>query len=689
MKLMMKMKINLVKVKMNNINCIKSRSQILVFAILTFAFLLNQSSTFAASDDPLPPEEVFILSGKYDKNNNIIEINYDIREDYYLYHDKIKVKTNKTEDSQLILAPTIPDGITYQDPYFGEMQIFRNQLNFEIPVQSLTKPLSLEINVQGCKEKGICYPPFSQTLNITPEGEVNRPVIEKIVKNKDFLSSLITSDSPNNSNINTQFSTPITTTANPTITTGNINTSIGESETDRLAREISEQNIFLTLVIFFGLGVALSLTPCVLPMVPILGALIIGKNKVHSNHNFDFVNSHELKNTKPKSLHSWHNFFLSVAFVFGTSITYASVGVFAGLGGALLTSALQLPAVQISTAIIMMILALACFGAFRLQMPNFIQNYFRGKADKASHNFGGLIIAGALSALIIGPCVAAPLIAILLYIGKSGSAIIGGVLLFVLAWGQGLPLLLFGIFSDKAIPKLGKWMESVNHFFGFLLILLSIWIISPLINNFWEFVLYGSFLIISSVFLRVFEALPSNAHFMLKIIKALGVIILIYGITLLIGAFSDSNNLINPLDRLTNVSTNQSSPTAQNKTLLWQKVTSINEYEATINNVGISKPIIIKFSADWCVSCKELETFTFPDIEVQNLLASFYLIEIDVSKNDAQARAILEKFNIFGPPAIIFFNKKTEARTYRLIGVESASKFALRLNSVLQEFTKS
>ena len=654
----------------------------LVLVIGIFNFINFAVSSNEILPEPLPPEKAFRLSANYDSLKKQVEVSYQIEKGYYLYRHKISVKTKNSADADKIQQIVLPKGIAYFDKFFGDVEIYRYQLFFTAPITSLDSDINLLVTVQGCADFGICYPPFEQILTIKQDGNISKAIFDDslLIEQSDITNSQSLLQSTESSSKILEFEK-----TKPNNSRKDESKSIYQIEAEDLANRIGELNILSTIIIFFLLGLALSLTPCVLPMIPILGALIT--SKTNQSQNLDQQEFQRNNTEKEFKAYKFKNLFLATAFVLGTSITYTIVGVVAGYTGGLFTNTIQMPLVQVISAIIIILLALTCFGLLQIQMPIFLQNILQKYANKQSNNWFGLIIAGAITALIIGPCVAAPLIAVLIYISQTGDALIGGSLLFVLAWGQGIPLLLFGFFTDKALPKMGNWMVSINHLFGFLLLLLAIWMISPLITDFWELLIYGCFFIFTSVFLDIFAPLPKNANFFNKIVKSIAILLLIYGVSLLIGAFSGGNNLFKPLSNFTMVN-NQNFTSENSKTLnsqtYWEVITNPQEFESEISKtLANDKPTIIKYSADWCISCKEFETFTLSDQRVQKLLTEFNLIYADVTESNAKTNSLLKQFNLYGPPALIFIYGNSELRQFRLIGVESAEDFSQRLKSVL------
>jgi thiol:disulfide interchange protein DsbD len=401
---------------------------------------------------------------------------------------------------------------------------------------------------------------------------------------------------------------------------------------------------------FLGFGLLLSFTPCVLPMIPILSGMIAGQGA---------------KVTRLRG------FTLSAMYVLGMAIAYAIAGVLAGLSGTLLSSALQNPWVLGTFAGVFVVLALSMFGFYELQLPSTWQT---GATDTSNRLTGGTLVGvfvmGALSAVIVGPCVAAPLAGALLYVSQSRDVFLGGAALFTMALGMGLPLLVIGASAGALLPKAGAWMQAVKNFFGVLLLGAAIWMISPLIPVIAQMLCWSALLIMSGIYLHALDALPAGAGGFRKLWKGMGVIALLTGIALLIGGLSGGRDLFQPLSglglRMTGVEPERATA--------FVRVASVAELERAVANAG--KPVMLDFYADWCVSCKEMERMTFRDQNVKSQFASMLLLQADVTANSADDTALLKRFGLFGPPGIIFFDRHgKEIEDARVIGYSPAERF--------------
>jgi thioredoxin:protein disulfide reductase len=427
----------------------------------------------------------------------------------------------------------------------------------------------------------------------------------------------------------------------------------GEPRFSVFASDIEIARLFqggflLVLASFFVFGLLLAFTPCVLPMIPILSGIIAGEGE-------DI--------TKPKAL------VLSLAYVLGMALAYAVAGVAAAYSGSLLAAALQNAWVLGAFALVFVVLALSMFGFYELRLPGFIHHRLHGAHSRLR---GGRIASvaamGVLSAVIVSPCVAAPLAGALLYISQTRDVALGGAALFCMALGMGMPLVAIGVSEGALLPKAGAWMVGVRRFFGVLLLAVALWIVSPVIPAVAVMLAWAALLIGAAIFLRALDSLPAAAPGWWRLWKAAGVIALVAGVALLVGALSGSRDPLRPLAGLTGGSPAEASATP------WIRVASAVELDARLVSPG--KPVILDFYADWCVSCKEMETLTFSDERVKGQLGGMLLLQVDVTANTDEHRALLRRFSLFGPPGIIFFDAQgREIRGLRVIGYQNAERF--------------
>jgi thiol:disulfide interchange protein DsbD len=406
--------------------------------------------------------------------------------------------------------------------------------------------------------------------------------------------------------------------------------------------------------------VLLAFTPCVLPMIPILSGIIAGRGE---------------------HVTRVHGFMLSLAYVLGMAITYAAAGVLAGLSGAMLSAALQNAWVLGTFAALFVLLSGAMFGFYELQLPTSVQSRLAGASNRIpGGRFGGVFAMGALSALIVGPCVAAPLAGALLYISQSRDVVLGGSALFAMALGMGVPLLVVGASAGALLPKAGAWMETVKRFFGVVLLGVAIYIVSPLMSITVEMLAWAALLAITGIFLRAADPLPPTARPFDRFAKGLGVLSLVTGIAFLIGALSGSRDLLQPLSGLR--APVGGTPAAETS---FKRVSSPAELDSAVA-AAAGRPVMLDFYADWCVSCKEMERYTFADARVQERLKEVVKLQADVTSNSADHQALLQRFRLFGPPGIIFFDRTgREIASNRVIGFQPAERFAAVLDQVLRQ----
>jgi thiol:disulfide interchange protein DsbD len=508
----------------------------------------------------------------------------------------------------------LPPGKVKEDEIFGKVETYRKEVNILLPVSAASGPLTLKAVSQGCWDGGICYPPLTDTAAL---------------------------------------SLPPAGAVSPAPTFGQA----PEDETSRIAGLFKSDNIGLVLLSFFGFGLLLSLTPCVFPMIPILSGIIV-------NHG------HAVTHVRA--------FVLSLAYVLGMAATYAVIGVAAGFSGTLLSTALQNVWVLGGFALIFVVLSFSMFGFYELQMPAALQSRLSDTANHQGGSLPAIALMGALSALIVGPCVAAPLAGALLYIAQTGNAVLGGAALFVMALGMGAPLLLVGAFSRSLLPKSGPWMEGVKKFFGVIMLATALWLVSPVIPIWAGMLGWALLLIVPAIYLHALEPLAANARGWQRFGKGVGVVLLLTGAAMLTGVLGGAKDPLQPLGFLRSASATAVSPAPT-----FQKIASVAELDAILKSSP--QPVMLDFYADWCVSCKELERFTFADPQVAAAMGKFTLLKADVTANSEADKVLLKRFGLFGPPGILFFDKQgQEISTLRVVGFVPADKFLPTLDRALR-----
>ena len=590
-----------------------------------------------AHANPIAPEKAFAMRAQA-LDAQTVEVVFEVAKDYYLYGDKFRFEA---EPSSVSFGPMEkPAGKLKQDDFFGEVETHRGELRILVPVQAPEGVTRFELfaTVQGCWDGGICYPPTTQQASI----DLTAPPKKS---GGGFLDSVLGGGS--------------STSAAPVQgadATSPQTAAVSSDETGDIAGLLSGASVPIILASFFGFGLLLAFTPCTFPMIPILSGIIVGQgNKVSHMRAFT----------------------LSLAYVLGMAVTYALAGVAAGLSGTMLTAALQNVWVLSIFALVFVLLSLSMFGFYELQLPTALQSKL---ADTASHgkggSLGGVVVMGVLSALIVGPCVAAPLAGALLYIAQTGDAVLGGWALFVMALGMGAPLLVVGVASRSLLPKVGPWMEGVKKAFGVMLLAVALWMLTPVIPPLAMMLGWAALLLFSAIFLHAIDPLPPQARGWQRFWKGVGVVLLLAGAAILLGALAGSRDPLQPLSVL------RAQAAAPVNVPQFEKVNSIAELDARLAQTD--RPVMLDFYADWCVSCKEMERFTFSDARVAERMGQMLLLKADVTANDDEHKALLKRFGLFGPPGIIFFDGEGKEREgMRVVGFMKAEPFATVLDRAL------
>ncbi|MDD4963607.1 MAG: protein-disulfide reductase DsbD [Gallionella sp.] len=591
----------------------------------------------------LKPDQAFSVD-VVARDAHTLQVNFHVTPGYYLYRDKVHFTGNESDIK--LKEINLPTGEIKQDPNFGEIAVFHRPFQAQIILEHSNKThLTLNATYQGCSDQGLCYPPIEKLLSIDlPKAVITTPIV---TSQTSVTIPTVQSVSDPVASIPVAASTAITHPAAPVVA----------DDASKMAALLKGGNFWIIISFFFGAGLLLALTPCVFPMIPILSGIIVGRGE--------------------KITHK-HAFLLSLAYVLGMAVTYALAGVVAGLTGDLISNALQTPAVLGSFAAVFVLLSLSMFGFYELQLPTVLQS----KLSQTSNQLHGghlssVFVMGALSAVIMGPCVAAPLAAALLYIGQSHDAFLGGVALFALALGMGAPLLLVGASAGALLPKAGAWMEAVKRFFGVLMLALAIWIVQSLLPMSVQMLLWATLLIISSSYLHVLDVLPHNATGLQKFQKGVGTFTLLLGIAYLIGALSGAKDILRPLAGITDAH-------AQVAVQKFERIKDVAELEQRLAQ-SQGKVVMLDFYADWCVSCKEMERNTFSNPTVQTHLNAMTTLQIDMTQNSAADKDLLKRFGLYGPPAILFFDKQGhEITDSRVVGYQDAPSFLRTLKTVLR-----
>ena len=539
------------------------------------------------AQDFLAPEQAFAFGARM-RDAATIEVSFRIADGYYMYRDKIAVSA----EGATLGKVEIPRGTIKFDPNFDkELETLRQQLTLAIPVQA-SGSFKLKVTSQGCADKGLCYPPMESVATLS--------------------------------------------TANSGV---DVAAPAADGEMGRIEASLASGRLLLILPLFLLLGLGLSFTPCVLPMVPILSFIIAGEGAQTSRQR---------------------GLLLAVAYSLGMALVYTALGITAGLIGEGLSATLQSPPILSAFAILMAVMALSMFDVYQLQIPASLQLALTRLSERQrGGKLLGVFVMGAISALIVGPCVAAPLAGALVYISQTRNVLIGGSALFAMAIGMSVPLLLVGVSAGSLLPRAGAWMQTVKHFFGVLMLALALWMVSSLIPAWLLMLGWGLLGACYGVFLMRDKSLGWRARMMGTIFIALG------GVQLL-GLATGGRDAWSPLAHLRG---------QQHQKTAFTRVRSVAELNAALANTG-GRRVMLDFYADWCVSCIEMEKLTFTNPEVKEKLDQMLLLQADVTANNADDKALLKRFHLFGPPGIILFDVHgTEIRGTRVIGYQAPAQF--------------
>ena len=596
--------------------------------LLALAFGVAQAAAAAELDwldqEPefLPVDEAFALSTETAEDGALLAY-WDMPDGYYLYRHRFDFALKDPEAATLGPAE-LPPGKDKVDEYFGAVEVYYHRAQARVPIRDAQGPVEVGISYQGCAEAGLCYPPERRWVVV--DAGFSAPAA------------------------------PAAPAAKSAPATG-----APATEEQQLATALAERGLLLAMALFFIGGIGLAFTPCVLPMVPILSSIIVGDTETPTR---------------------WRAFSLSLAYVLGMAFTYAAVGTLMGLFGASLNlqAALQSPPVLIVFAALFVLLSLAMFGFYELRLPQRWQNALDalgGRVGGGKHF--GVLVMGALSALVVSPCVSAPLAGALIYISASQDAVLGAAALLALGLGMGVPLLIIGSSGGHLLPRAGAWMNAVKAVFGVGLLAVAIWLLERVVPGPVSLVLWAALLIGSGAYLGGLDAAAKVGWGNLR--KAGGFAAAIYGALLLIGAASGANDPLRPLQNFTAVPSAEAGGEMQ-----WRAVGSLADVRAEIDaGADAGRLTLLDLYADWCISCKIMERSVFPVPAVASRLAEFHLLRADVTANDAKDKELLNAFGLFGPPSLVFFDRDgRELKTLRVQGEIGAKALAEHLEVVLQ-----
>jgi len=610
------------------------------------AALTDLGQALGMDDGPeiLPAEEAYKLLAIVERGD-LIRLQWAIAEGTYLYQDKMEVKLVGGEGVALGDFP-LPEAEIKQDAIrpdgsIGDLPVYHDAVDLPIPlIRSETGAMEIQLLVayQGCAEAGVCYPPIKQQVALAlPAMDRTQAASAALVAAQNAVSDTLAS-----------------TTAPPPAEQ--------VAEQDRIAAVMAEGNMGLILTQFFVFGLLLAFTPCVFPMIPILSGIIAGQGK---------------------DITTRQAFVLSLIYVLAMSLTYTVAGVLAGLFGQNLQAAFQNPWILGTFALIFVLLAMSMFGFYELQLPTRWQSRLAELSNRQrGGTYTGVAIMGLLSALIVGPCVAPPLAGALIYIGQTGDAILGGLGLFALSMGMGAPLLVIGASAGKLLPKAGDWMNVIKAVFGIGLLAVAIILLERILPPAASMVLWGMLLITSAMYMGALRQLPVEASGWDRLWKGLGFVMLVYGALMLVGAAAGGKDTIQPLRGI-----NFGSAGSQTAELHFKRIKTVSDLQREVQAASTAgRPVMLDFYADWCVSCKEMERYTFSDPDVIASLRDFVLLQADVTADDAEDKALLQgHFGLPGPPSIMFYGRDgAERRNYRVVGFMAADEFASHVRRAVQ-----
>lgn len=607
---------------------------------LFLVLCLRVSTVFAA--EFLDPEQAFRITAELNSARSVV-LHWDIAKGYKLYRDQVavSVESGKAE----LKAPLLPKAIMITDPSTNEkIAIYHDILHVEVPLVKADGAFTLNVVYQGCAEDGLCYPPITKLFKVDPA----RPGVLSLAGEEAVADPV---DNGSADTRNTVDSAP----AAQSAASASAKASIKDNDLSLATATLAGGSLWKIALAFLAFGLLLSFTPCVLPMVPILSSIIVGEGDV----------------TRRRS------FLMALAYCLGMALVYTSLGVAAGLAGEGLAGALQKPWVLVMFALLLVLLSLSMFDVYQLQLPVSLQSKL-GKASGGLKRgrFVGVFFMGALSALIVGPCVAAPLAGTLVYISQTRDVLLGGLALFSMAMGMSVPLLLVGLSAGSLLPKAGAWMIGVKYVFGLLLIAVAIWMVSPILPASAVMLFWGAFALLCAVFLGLFDASSGKPTIANRFGKTLGLVLFVIGLLEIVGAAAGGTNVLEPLSPMQGAS---SASSGEEKSVGFTRIRTVAELDQAL--LSAKKPVMLDFYADWCVACKEMDRFTFHDPKVIEQLGNLTLLQVNVTANSEDDRALMKRFGLFGPPGMIFFDTKgNEIADSRIVGVLEARAFFDHVN---------
>jgi thiol:disulfide interchange protein DsbD len=567
-------------------------------------------------DQFLPVDQAFVFTAMPDGGDRVL-LDWQVAPGYYLYRHRLSAKTATPGFTLGEIA--LPDGKKKTDEFFGDVEVYYDLLTATLPV---TRPegassFELEVSYQGCADAGLCYPPVTRTVAITmpPPGTASpREAPEPMV-----------------------------------------------SEQDRLSGLIADGSLLLVMASFFGFGLLLAFTPCVLPMIPILSGIIAGQGAAATPRR---------------------SFMLSVVYVLGMALTYTAAGAAFAAAGQQAQAFFQQPWIIITFAALFVVLALAMFGLFDLKIPAALETRLAGVSGRQkSGSFVGTAIMGALSALVVTACVAPPMVAALAVIGQTGDVLRGSLALFAMGIGMGAPLLLVGVAGGRFLPHAGPWMTTVKALFGVLFLAVAVWMLERVLPGSLTLALWALLLIVAGYYFGGFGRTAAGSEASRLLAKGFGLAAIVWGVIMMLGAAAGGHDPLQPLRGAALPGLGGPASAASAESLPFRKVASIEDLDRELAAArAAGQPAMLDFYADWCVSCKEMEKYTFSVPEVQSDLAGFVLLKADVTANNEADQALFRRFGVYGPPTTAFFSADgRECRPFRLVGFVNADDFRAHL----------
>jgi len=594
--------------------------------------LSNEFNPLGGEEEILEPDQAFRFDAIVEDGNTLLA-RWEIAPKHYLYKDKFRFTLTDSEGVTLGTVQ-LPKGEEKDDEFFGRIEVYHNLVEARLPLSRTNlapTPITLKVSYQGCAEAGICYPPQKRDVSLQlPAGTAGGAVITAVAPAQTAPAAAAAE------------STPL-------------------SEQDQLAAALAGGNAAWTILLFFVAGLLLAFTPCVFPMIPILSSIIVGQGE---------------------GITTRKAFILSLTYVLAMALTYTVAGVVAGLFGANIQAMFQNPWVLGSFAAVFVALSFSMFGFYELQLPSALQSKLTEVSNKQQGGtLTGVAIMGLLSALIVGPCVAPPLMGALIYIGQTGDPYLGGAALFALSLGMGAPLVAIGTAGGKYLPRAGGWMDAVKAVFGVLLLAVAIWMLERILPASLIMLLWALLLIVSAVYMGAIDAIKEGASGWHKLWKGLGFVLLLQGVLMLVGLAAGTTDPLQPLKGIGF----SSGAAIQQQHLSFKSIKTVDELEREVAAASAAgKSVMLDFYADWCVSCKEFEKYTFGNQQVIAALGNTVALQANVTANDEADQALLKRFGLIGPPGIIFYDAQgKELAAHRVVGFMSAEEFAAHIRRAL------